>query len=116
MRHTLDYVTSSPEAGGRRPSKRAVAFVAPPAAASLAWLVARIAIRYGHWEAVPLFLLWLVGCAVACVSLAVWSRPATGGWRVGAAWFFGWIAGSVGCAAVGLALVDLLPIPVGDSP
>ena len=93
----------------------AAAFAIPPAAVCLAWLLARVAIRYGHWVAVPLFLLALVACAGACLVLAGWFAV---GHPIGRTVFLfvAWVVGSAACAIAGLALIDLLPISVGDGP
>lgn len=115
---TLDYATPPTPRTQRDRGlmKLVVAFLGPPAAASLGGLLMRVAIHYSYWAVVPLFLLLLLLCGVACLLLAWWTRPLTGGWRVGVAWFLAWFVGSVACAGVGLALVDMLPIRVGDGP
>lgn len=119
MPQNLDYETPtlSWREQSRTRSRRAVAaaFVIPPAAITLAALLMRIAIHYSHWEAVPLFLLVLVGCVGACLFLAGWFAV---GHSVGRTVFrfVAWVVCSAVCAIAGLALIDLLPISVGDSP
>src|SRR5688500_9074595 len=101
----------------RRRSPQAVtaAFVIPPAVTIVAWLLTRIAIHYSHWGAVPVFMLVLVSSAGACLLLAGWFAVGPSAGRA-VFRFFAWIACSALSAIAGLALVDLLPISVGDGP
>lgn len=114
----LDY--SSPERNAGMPTAPPVgmvltAFITPPAVAWIGWLVTRLAIARGYWAAVPLFLLVLGGAALACLILAGWYAAHASGWaRLGR--FTGWIGCCSGLGAIGLAVIDLLPIAVGDAP
>jgi hypothetical protein len=119
MPQNLDYETPT-LSWWEQPSTRThravtAAFVIPPAAISVAWLLTRIAIHYSHWGAVPLFMLALVTCAGACLLLAGWFAVGHSGGRA-AFRFFAWVVCSAVCAIGGLALIDLLPISVGDGP
>ncbi len=92
-----------------------LAFVVPPASVTLAWLATRIAIHYSFWDSIP---LWLASTAVlgcVCLSLASWYAVRGTRWIVGIR-FLGWVAASVLCTLAGLALIDLIPITVGDGP
>jgi hypothetical protein len=119
MPQSLDYETATlpwwqqPRARSHRVAT--AAFVIPPAAISVAWLLTRIAIHYSHWGAVPLFMLVLVACGGACLMLAGWFAV---GYPAGRSVFrfLAWVVCSAACAWAGLALIDLLPITVGDGP
>jgi hypothetical protein len=119
MPQTLDYATPTLRwwAKPRMRSRRAVtaAFVMPPVTISLVWLLTRIAIHFGHWDAMLLFLLALLIGSAACLCFAAWFAVGHGAWQV-VLRFIGWVVFSGICAAAGLALFDLLPISVGDGP
>lgn len=114
----LDY--SSPERNADTPPAPSVAraltaFLTPPAVVWLGWLATRLAIARSYWETIPLFLLVLGGAALACLMLAGWYAAHASGWA--RLWrFLGWVAFSLALGAVGLAVIDSLPIPVGDGP
>jgi hypothetical protein len=91
------------------------AFVAPPACVCLAWLLTRIAIHYSLWKAVPAFMLTVALAAVVILLLAGRFAARQKGWRV-VPRFIAWVAFSVALGLAGLALIDLLPISVGDGP
>ena len=91
------------------------AFLAPPAGVCLAWLLTRIAIHHSLWDAVGAFLLAVALFAVICLWLAGRFAARQKGWRA-VPRFLVWLAFSVALAAVGTALIDLLPISVGDGP
>lgn len=119
MPHTLDYQAPTVP-WWRQPrtrSRRAVlaAFLIPPAAISVTGLLARIAMHYSHWGLLPLFLLPLVAYGPVCLVLAGWFALGFPK-RLIAVRFVTWVVCSAACAWAGLALIDLLPISVGDGP
>ena len=92
-----------------------LAFVVPPASVTLAWLATRIAIHYSFWDSV---MLWrastsVLGCV--CLSFASWYAARGTGWTV-VIRFLGWVTASVVCTIAGVALIELIPITVGDGP
>lgn len=92
-----------------------VAFASPPVGACLSYLLTRVAVHYSFWGAVPLFVLaWLVA-AFACLVLAVRFAGRQTGWQAVPS-FIGWVACSAALTVAALALIDLLPISVGDGP
>ena len=119
MPHSLDYGTRPlpwwEQPRTRRQRTVATAFVIPPATLCLAGLLTRIALHYGLWGALPLFLLAAFACVIASLALAGWFAVGHAGGRA-VFRIVAWVVCSGACVVAGLALVDLLPISVGDGP
>ena len=91
------------------------ALLTPPGVVWFGWLAARLAISRSYWGAIPLFLFVLGGAALASLLLAGWFAAHANGWT--RLWrFLGWVACFTGLVAIGLAIIDSLPIAVGDGP
>jgi uncharacterized membrane protein len=78
-------------------------------------LVVRIAIHFSYWNIYPIFFV----AGFAAAAIALWAGllfAAEGdGWWVPARMFV-WVIATVVVTLVGLFLVALLPISVGDGP
>jgi hypothetical protein len=92
-----------------------LSFLAPPIATVLVWLGVRIAIHFSLWGAVPLYPVAFIFCGTACVAAAWHFAAQQTGWRI-PVWFATWLVSSIALAFLGLAIVDALPITVGDGP
>jgi hypothetical protein len=92
-----------------------VAFGLPPVAISAAGLLRRVAVHNSIWEAVPVFVM-VFALGVASSLILAFAFSGRGARPYAVPRFLIWMFASALCIVAGLAIIELVPMSVGDGP